>query len=66
MGWDAIGAAAAVGVPLGAWVLSLQGRLTALETWRTVYAENFAKFEERILRTLERIETKLDQKADRP
>lgn len=63
---EALTAAAVVGVPLAGWVLSLQGRLTALETWRQVYAENFAKFEERILRTLERIETKLDQKADRP
>ncbi len=64
--WEAIGAAATVGVPLGAWVLSLQGRLTALETWRQVYSENFKSFEDRILRTLERIETKLDGKADRP
>jgi hypothetical protein len=64
--WEAAAAASAVGIPLAGWVLSLQGRLTALETWRQVYAENFSKFEERILRTLERIETKLDQKADRP
>ncbi len=64
--WEAIAAAAAVAVPLGGWVLSLQSRLTALETWRQVYSENFKSFEDRILRTLERIETKLDGKADRP
>ena len=63
--WEAIAAALAVGVPLAGWVLSLQGRLTALETWRQVYSENFAKFEERIFRALERIETKVDSKAER-
>jgi len=64
--WEAAGAAAAVTVPLAAWVLSLQGRLSSLETWRQMYAESSKSFEERILRALERIENKLDQKADRP
>jgi hypothetical protein len=70
--WESIAAAAAVGAVLGAWLWRVndkaaenERRLTALETWRQVYSENFAKFEERIFRALERIETKVDGKAER-
>ena len=61
----ALGAAATVGVPLVGWVMKLQGRLTALETWREITSGHWREFEERILRTLDRIESKLDGKADK-
>ena len=61
----AIGAAVTVGVPMAGWVLKLQGRLVALETWREITSGHWKEFEDRILRTLDRIESKLDSKADK-
>lgn len=67
--WELIGAviggAATVGVPLVGWVLKLQGRLVALETWREIYEDHFERFESRILQVLDRIERKLDGKVDK-
>lgn len=62
---SALAAAAGVGVPMLGWVLKLQGRVVALETWREIYQEAFERFEARILTTLDRIERKIDLKADR-
>lgn len=61
---SALGAAAAVVVPLLAWVLKLQGRIVALETWREISQSQFAALEERIMAALERIEDRLDRKFD--
>lgn len=61
----ALTAAATVGLPMLGWVLRLQGRLVALETWREISEGYWTKLEQRIFDALERIESKLDGKADR-
>jgi hypothetical protein len=61
----ALGAAGGVGLPMLGWVLRLQGRITALETWREIYEDHSERFQARILQVLDRIENKLDSKVDR-
>lgn len=52
-------------LPMSGWVLRLQGRLVALETWREALADRLDGFEGRVLDTLARIENRLDALADR-
>lgn len=48
------------------WLIRLEGRINTQEALRVALENRLASFEQRIYATLERIENKLDDKADRP
>lgn len=48
------------------WLLRLEGRVNTEQALRLALSERLGSFESRILSSLQRIEDKLDDKADRP
>lgn len=62
---------AIVGV-LTKWLWSMQAKINeqdtkiaGLEAWKSFHSDQYKSFEQRILDTLDRIENKIDKKADR-
>lgn len=48
------------------WLIRLEGRINTQEALRLALEARLASFEQRIYAALERIENKLDDKADKP
>jgi hypothetical protein len=59
-----MGGLATVGVAVAGWIGSLQGRLTKVEAQQVALKERLDGVEERIVRALDRIEARLDQRTD--
>ena len=65
---ELIGVIVAAGIPLLGglvWLIRLEGRINTEVALREALAARMGGFEERIYATLERIESKLDGKADK-
>ncbi len=65
---EILGVAVSIAVPLigfVVWLVRLEGRINTEKELRIALAERVGSFETRIYAALERIEAKLDDKADR-